>query len=73
MNGVVKKVRDLDAAADCVRQFIAGKVKIASVGSHLDGLAEDELEMVSLATRVPLTRLKSLQRMSGQQMQLLAK
>lgn len=73
MNTVVKKVRDLDAAAEAVRGFMGGKVKVAALGSHLDGLAEDELEIVSLATRVPLTRLKGLQKMSGQQMQLLTK
>lgn len=73
MNGVTKKVRDLDAAADAVRGFVAGKVKLAGVASHLDGLAVDELEIVSLATRVPLTKLQGLQRASGAQMQLLTK
>lgn len=73
MNGVTKKVRDLDAAADAVRGLYTGKTKIASLASHLDGLAEDELEMVSLMSRVPLTKLKTLQRQAGIQMSLLTK
>lgn len=73
MNGVTKKVRDLDATADAVRGFMAGKVKLAGVASHLDGLEADELEIVSLATRVPLTRLQGLKRLAGAQMSLLTK
>lgn len=71
MNGVVKKVRDLDAAADVVRQYVGGKVKLAAVWSHLEGLQVDDLEVVSIATRMPLSRLQTLQRASGQQMSLL--
>jgi len=72
-NPVMKKPRDLDASIATLRSWQGGKANMAAVAAALDGLEPDELEVVSLATRMPLSRLATLRKASAAQMSLLTK
>lgn len=56
----------IDGAADALRQFQAGKASIAGVARLVGALAEPELHLVAIATRLPIAQVRQIAAMSKQ-------
>jgi len=64
------KVFDLDRACAAIRQFQAGKASLSVVGQALADASSDQLEVISIAVRLPVSRLQTLRRLAGAQTSL---
>lgn len=56
---------NVDIASKFVREFIKGKRSVGEVGGSLKVLTPGQLEIVSVATRVPVSRLETLASMAS--------
>lgn len=56
-------VKKVDAAVKAVRQLVAGKASLAGVCAAVKGCTAEELELISLGSRVSVARLEVLKQM----------